>query len=108
LFPFVEKPSPRPSNTPDPRSTLEQFRSKNPRLKLHPLELAVLWLVSIHLIQISWMLGGMRPLSHWISLGLSAVTFVVALIPRNYTEEHTGGHTTFSASVIACCRNARN
>jgi hypothetical protein len=88
-FASVEKP--RPSNTPAPRSTLEQFRSKNPRLKLHPLELAVLWLVSIHLIQISWMLGGMRPLSHWISLGLSVITFVVALIPRHYIEEHTGG-----------------
>jgi len=69
---------------------LEQFRAKTQRLKLHPVERAVLALVALHLVFLPWALGGLRTWAQIISLALSAVGFVVALLPRSYTAEHTG------------------
>ena len=69
---------------------LENFRAKTRRLTIHPTEQAVLWLVSAHLIVLPWFLGSMWPKAQFTSLGLALAGFVVALLPRNYTEEHTG------------------
>ena len=69
---------------------LEQFRAKTKRLKIHPTELALLWIVCAHLVFLPWAIGGMRPWSQFISLGLAILGFIVALRPRRYTEEHTG------------------
>lgn len=77
-------------NSPDLQKPLDQFRAKTNRLKLHPAEMQVLGVVSAHLTFLPWALGGMRPWAHWISLTLAAVGFALALVPRNYTEEHTG------------------
>lgn len=71
---------------------LEHFRAKTKRLKVHPAEMAALWVICIHLIFLPWALGTMRPWAQWISLGLSIVGIIVALVPRNYREEHTGSN----------------
>lgn len=70
---------------------LENFRTKGKRLKVHPAELAALWIVGAHLVFLPWALGAMRAWAHHISLGLSLVGILVALLPRNYTHEHSSG-----------------
>lgn len=62
-------------------------------LRLHPLEKALLAVVALHLTFLPWAVGGMKVWTQWISLGLGAVAFVLALLPRRYTEEHTGGES---------------
>ncbi len=79
------------TNNPTPLNPLEQFRAKTKRLAIHPLERALLWVVAIHLVFLPWAIGGMRPWSQIISLCLSVVSIVLALLPRDYTAEHTGG-----------------
>lgn len=69
---------------------LENFRAKTKRVKIHPAELAVLWAVGVHLVFLPWALGTMRPWAQIVSLGLSVIGFVLALLPRNYTAEQTG------------------
>jgi len=69
---------------------LASFRAKTKRLAIHPLEKAALWVITAHLIFLPWALGTMHPWSQVISCGLSVIGFMLALIPRNYTEEHTG------------------
>jgi hypothetical protein len=77
-------------NFSDLQKPLEHFRAKTKRLKVHAAELRVLWVVSAHLVFLPWALGGMRTWAHWPSLALSLLGLVLALIPRNYTAEHTG------------------
>lgn len=72
---------------------LENFRAKTKRLSVHPAELAILWTVAAHLIFLPWALGTMWPWAQWISLSLALVGFSLVLVPRDYTEEHTGGAT---------------
>jgi O-antigen ligase len=69
---------------------LEHFRAKTKRLKVHPLENALLFVVCTQLVFQPWAIGGMRPWSQVIGLGLSVISFVIALMPRDYTGEHTG------------------
>lgn len=69
---------------------IEQFRTKTKKLKIHPTEQFLLWVVSAHLIFLPWALGGMRPWGQWSSLGFAIIGFVIALIPRDYHEDHTG------------------
>jgi hypothetical protein len=69
---------------------LEQFRAKTKRLQIHPVERSVLGLVALHLVFLPWALGGVRTWAQVISLGLGALAFVVALLPRTYTADHTG------------------
>ncbi len=69
---------------------LEQFRGSAKRLQIHHLERLLVWVVAAHLVFLPWALGGMRQWGQWTSLGLSIVGFVIALIPRDYTEDHTG------------------
>ncbi len=69
---------------------LEHFRAKTKRLKVHPAEMTVLWVVAAHLVFLPWALGTMRPWGQIISLCLAGLGFVLSLVPRNYTEEHTG------------------
>ncbi|MBI5770144.1 MAG: O-antigen ligase family protein [Verrucomicrobia bacterium] len=78
-----------PGFSPRPTS-LEQFRVKPKKLKIHPMERALLWVISLHLVFLPWALGGMRVWAQWISLGFGAVSLVLALFPRNYSEEETG------------------
>ncbi|MEY4940429.1 MAG: hypothetical protein RIQ93_2164, partial [Verrucomicrobiota bacterium] len=69
---------------------LEQFRSNRKRLEIHPMEKALLWVVSLHLCALPWALGGMRLWSQIPSFALALVGFVLALIPRQYTEAQSG------------------
>lgn len=69
---------------------LENFRAKTKRLKVHPSELLVLWVVGAHLVFLPWALGTMWPWAQWVSLAFAVVAFALALLPRTYTEEHTG------------------
>lgn len=81
-----------PAHFSDLQKPLEHFRARTRRLKVHPAELAALWIISAHLVFLPWALGAMRPWAQWISFGLSVLGFVVALVPRTYTEEHTGSN----------------
>lgn len=72
-------------------SPLDRFRAKPQRLRLHPLESALLWIVGAHLIFLPWAIGGSTGWAHFISLGLAVVGLVVALLPRTYTGEYTQG-----------------
>ena len=72
---------------------LEHFRAKTKRLKIHPLEHALLWIVGAHLVFLPWAIGAMTLWSQWVSLGFAVVGAVVALVPRSYAEEHTGSNT---------------
>lgn len=73
---------------------LEQFRGEHgKRLEIHPKEKALLWLVSIHLCALPWAIGDMRPWSQIPSFALSVLGLVLALLPRHYTEEHTGSNS---------------
>jgi len=69
---------------------LEHFRAKTKRLKIHPLELLLLWIVGVHLVFLPWAIGGMRLWGQLVSITLALASLGVALIPRHYTEEHTG------------------
>src|SRR3954465_6829316 len=81
---------PASANLSELQKSLDKFRAKTTRGKVHPLELAALGVVGAHLVFLPWALGGMRPWAHFISLGLALIGFAVALLPRNYTEEYTG------------------
>jgi hypothetical protein len=70
---------------------LEHFRASKQRLPLHPLEKAVLAAVAIHLCFLPWALGTMHPWSQITSLVLSSIGLMLALIPRNYSSEFSGG-----------------
>ena len=72
-----------------PQTPLEVFRAKSPRLSIHPVESATLWAVAIHLVFLPWALGTMWPWTQITSLALAVIGFVLCLIPRTYTEEHT-------------------
>lgn len=85
-----EQPS---APNPEGLSAIEQFRGMRKKLNVHPLETAALWVVSAHIIFLSWAFGGMPIWTHWISLGLGVMGFALSLIPRNYTDEHTGGNS---------------
>lgn len=64
------------------------------RVSLHPAERVLIILVLIHLIFLPWALGTMRLWAQIISIVLAALIFIVALIPRSYTDENsrTGSH----------------
>jgi hypothetical protein len=79
-----------PRNLTDLQKPLEHFRAKTRRLKVHPAEMAVLWVVCIHLVFLPWALGTMRPWAQIISLCLAGLSLILGLLPRSYTEEHTG------------------
>jgi hypothetical protein len=74
------------------RKPLEHFRARSRRLVIHPTEKWVLWIVGAHLMFLPWALGAMRPWAQIASLGLAILGLTVALLPRHYTEEHTGGN----------------
>jgi len=74
-----------------PASLLSKFRSDRKRLPLHPREKAVLTLVAVHLCFLPWALGTMRPWGQITSLCLATIGIVLALIPRNYTADQSGG-----------------
>jgi hypothetical protein len=75
---------------PNVTQRVEAFRGRQPRLPLHPQEKQVLALVALHLCLLPWMLGTTRPAGQWVSLGLGAVGFGVALRPRIYSGRYVG------------------
>lgn len=87
----MSDPSESPAH-PSAPSPLETFRAKTKRLTIHPLEMAALWVIGAHMVFLPWALGTMRPWAQWVSLGFSLVGFALALIPRDYNEEHTGSN----------------
>jgi hypothetical protein len=70
---------------------LARFRSDRRRLPLHPLEKAVLWSVALHVCFLPWALGTMHAWSQVTSLVLATIGFVLALIPRDYSTDLSGG-----------------
>ncbi len=70
---------------------LHQFRADRKRLPLHPLEKAVLTAVAVHLCFLPWALGTMHAWSQITSLVLATVGMLLALIPRNYSSDLSGG-----------------
>jgi O-antigen ligase len=72
-------------------SAVASFRGTGARrTKIHILEFATLWVISAHLCFLPWAFGGMRIWVQVVSLALSALSFLLALFPRYYTEEDTG------------------
>lgn len=53
-------------------------------LQLHPLERSLVILIAAHLSFLPWALGNLHVWSQWVSLGIAAVTFILAVAPRNY------------------------
>ncbi len=76
----------------DLQKPLETFRAKTKRLKVHPGETVVLACVLAHLLFLPWALGAMWPWAQLVSLALALAGFVASLLPRSYTEEHSGGN----------------
>ena len=76
---------------PRPLTPLDHFRAKTKRLRIHPLEGACLWIVSLHLILLPWALGAMYWWTQALSLGLAVLGFALALYPREYTSDYTEG-----------------
>ena len=78
---------------------MDHFRAKTKRLKIHPLEHAVLWIVSAHLVFLPWAIGAMALWGQFVSLGFAVVGFAFALLPRSYSEEHTGSKCAVPGKV---------
>lgn len=74
----------------DLQKPLENFRAKPQRLRIHPLETTLLWVVCAHLIFLPWALGARLLWTQYVSLGFSLVEIVLALLPRHYTPEFSG------------------
>lgn len=70
---------------------MERFRADRMRRPLHPLERALVAVVALHLCFLPWALGTMHVWSQVTSLGLSCVGILLALVPRNYTPDLSGG-----------------
>ncbi len=87
----MSRPEGQPADFSERQKPLEHFRARSRRHALHPGERWLLGIIGVHLVFLPWALGAMRPWAQGISLGLAVAGFVVALIPRNYTEAHTGG-----------------
>jgi len=56
------------------------------------MESFVLGVVCVHLVFLAWSLGGRSLLGQYISLGLGVIGLIAALVPRDYTVEHTGSN----------------
>ncbi|MBP6505922.1 MAG: O-antigen ligase family protein [Opitutaceae bacterium] len=81
------------SSTPRPFGSAAALRPPAKQYSLHPLERTLAGIVIALLVFLPWALGGMRLWGQWIALALATLAFVVALIPRNYTERHhASGH----------------
>ncbi len=70
---------------------LEHFRAKTRRLRVHRMELLLLWVVGGHLVLLPWMLGTMHVVPQVLSLIFGVAAMGLSLVPRNYTVEETGG-----------------
>jgi hypothetical protein len=90
MLPPTVEPADQPPDLAKLQKPLEHFRAKTRRLKVHPAEMTVLWLVGAHLVILPWALGTMRAWGQIISAVLAVAAFALSLVPRNYTEEHTG------------------
>ena len=76
-----------PSPLPD-SSALRSFRGDiRASAALHPLETALLVIVSALLCLMPWALGAMHVWSQFVSLGLASAAFAVALVNRRYEGE---------------------
>jgi O-antigen ligase len=63
------------------------FRSPTRRVGIHPLEKLLLTVVALHLIFLPWALGTQHFWSQLVSLVLSSLSFIIALLPRNYSSD---------------------
>ena len=90
--PHVDVSSPSFSDFSELQKPLDHFRAKTKRLKIHPLESLLLWVIGAHLVFLPWAIGGMSEWAQWISLGFAVLGFGVSLLPRRYTEEETGSN----------------
>lgn len=57
---------------------------------MHALEKLLLVVVSLNLIFLPWALGGVRVWGQFTCCGLSILGFMIALLPRTYSDESTG------------------
>lgn len=72
-------------------SAIHRFRNTERQQVLHPYEKALLVVTGSALVFLPWALGGMPRWAQWISLGLSCVAFVLAILPRTYDDHLTRG-----------------
>lgn len=76
---------------------LPGFNTPLKRIRIHPLETTLLWVVAAHLVFLPWALGTMHLWAQLVSLTLSLASFAIALVPREYTEDES---TTGSFRMI--------
>ena len=76
-----------------PSALVERFRPHTHRPPLHTQEKWTLAFVTLHLCFLPWALGAMHLWSQCTSLALALVGFVVAAVPRIYTETGDSGET---------------
>jgi O-antigen ligase len=79
-----------PTRPADLQKPLDHFRARTRRLRVHSLEQALLGVIAVHLVVLPWALGAMHPPAQFFSFGCSLLAFLLALIPRHYTEEESG------------------
>ena len=80
----------QPLDVPPP-TLVEKFRAGNQRLPLHPREKRLVGLLIMHLSFLPWALGTMQAWSQIVSFGLAVVGFIMAVLPRDYSADYTGG-----------------
>ena len=86
-----------------PRSQVERwaasFRRPSQRSPLHPQEKGLLVVLGIHLCFLPWALGTMHVWSQLVSLSLGVIGLVLALRPRIYSRELSGGEEPFRLTM---------
>ena len=85
-----------PSDSPHPmQRSLDAFRAPTRRARIHPTEQLLVTVVALHLIFLPWALGTMHVWSQIVSVCLSGISFVLALIPRTYDGEMSSNSAPF-------------
>lgn len=77
-----------PASAPTP---VDQFRGRASRRPIHPREKLLLWLVCTQVVFLPWAFGTMRVWAQVTNAVISTLIFIVALLPRDYTADQTGG-----------------
>ncbi len=74
-----------------PLSLVDKFRAGAQRLPLHPAEKKLLTVLLVHLCLLPWAIGTMYIWTQIASLVLAVLGFGMAIMPRDYRAEFTGG-----------------
>ena len=74
---------------------MDVFRAPGRRVPIHPRERLLVGTVAVHLVFLPWALGTVHVWSQFVSLGLSSLSFIFALLPRSYDADHNSHAAPF-------------